>query len=89
MYGLMGYAHSQLLRGPKIPIPTKAPNSKDIVNKTHDAGDWLSVRSQSFWVIILILIVAAVITSLMKRPFVRGMIVGLIILAVVIAAMRG
>lgn len=85
----MGMVHARMLgKLPSIPKPTP-PSSKEIVNKTHDAGDWLSLRSQSFWLIIFILVVAAIIVGLMKRPFVRGLIIGIIALAVFLAAFKG
>lgn len=83
MYGLLGAAHARML-GVDIPKPG-APDSKDIINKGHDGADWLSLRSQSFWTIIIILVIAFIIGKALKRPMVKGFTLGLIALAVVLA----
>jgi hypothetical protein len=85
-YALMGAAHSRILSLPGVDVPKpKAPDSDDIIDKGNQGSDWLSARDQSFWTIIIVLVVAAIIATAMKRPFVRGMIIGLIALAVVMA----
>jgi hypothetical protein len=73
-----------------IPVPNpKAPNSKDVVNKGNDLSDWLAHRGGTFWAIVVILVVALVVTSLLKRPFVRGIVIGGIILAIIFAVLNG
>lgn len=85
-YELQALAHEGLTRV-DVPKP-KAPDSDDIIDKGNDGGDWLSARDDSFWTIIIILVVAALLGMALKRPFVRGIAVGLIILMVAMAVVN-
>jgi hypothetical protein len=82
-YALMGSVHARTL-GVDVPKP-KAPDSGDIVDKGNDASNWLSARSGTFWTIIIILVVAALIAGALKKPFIRGLLIGVILLGVALA----
>jgi hypothetical protein len=69
---------------PEIPKPTP-PDSKTIVHKGNDLGDWIAHRSNSFWTIVVIIVAALVVTAALKRPFVKGIAIGAIILAIMLA----
>lgn len=86
-HAALGWLHASLVPARvDVPVPDpKMPDSKDIVNKGNDAGDWLSVRSQSFWTIIVILIVAALVAGALKKPVIRGMLFGAVLLAIVLS----
>ncbi len=64
----------------------KAPDSGDVVEKGTDLGNLLADKSGTFWAIILCLVAAAVVVAMLKRPFVRGLAIGAIVLIVISAA---
>lgn len=72
-----------------IPVPNpKAPDSKDVVDKGNDLSQWLTHRGGAFWAIVVVAVAALIITSLLKRPFVRGIVIGAIILAIIFAVLN-
>lgn len=86
LYAAQGWVHAQY---PQVDVPKpEAPDSKDIVNKVGDAGDWLSIRSKSFWLIIGCLIITYLVGKALKNPVVKGIAIGVILLAIVIAVVR-
>jgi hypothetical protein len=88
-YQLMGSAHAIMLGIPSVDVPKpKAPSSDDIVNKGNQGADWLSARSGTFWTIIVILVVAALIAGALKRPFIRGLLIGVILLGIALAVVN-
>lgn len=89
IHALQGWAHANLLASPlgRVDIPKPgAPDSNDIKNKGDDAGDWLANRSGTFWMLVVVAVAALIIMSLLKRPFVRGLAIGAIILIVALVA---
>lgn len=86
-HAALGWLHAATLPSKvDVPVPDpKMPDSKDIVDKGSDAGDWLSIRSQSFWTIVVILIVAALVAGALRKPVIRGMLFGVVLLAIVLS----
>ena len=73
-----------------VPIPKpKAPDSGDILDKGSDAASWLSVRSGSFWIIIVVLIAAFLVAKALKKPLIKGILIGVILLAIGLAIAKG
>jgi hypothetical protein len=83
---LTAYAASQVFSRVDIPKPD-APDADDIVDKSKDGGDWLAQRGQSFWIIVIVLVVALVLTKALKNPLVKGILIGVALIAVVGAIM--
>lgn len=69
----------------EVPDP-KAPAPEDILDKGDQAGEALAGLSPEALTIIAILIAAAIGVALLQRPFVRGVVVGGLLLVVAIAA---
>jgi len=67
-----------------VPDP-KVPDPSDVVDKGNDASSWLATMPDAFWMLVVCGVVAVVVISLLKRPFVRGLVVGGIALAIVLA----
>lgn len=68
-----------------IPVPN-APGADDVTRRGTELGNWLAHSGGSVFVIIICLIGAMIVMSLLKRPFVRGLVIGIAILAVALAA---
>lgn len=68
-------------------IPTKAPDSGDIVDKTNQFGDLLAGRPETFWALAITAVIAFIIVMLLKNPVVKGAVIGCIILLVVAIAL--
>jgi hypothetical protein len=88
-YELMGSLHTGVLSVDVDVDPgkykDKLPDSDDIVDGGNKGADWLSTRSGSFWTVIIILVAAALVAGALKRPIVRGMLIGVILLGVALA----
>ena len=68
-------------------IPTEAPDSGDVVNWGDKFGNWLTDMSPTTMKLIVIAIVAAMIaTALRKSPFLKGAVIGVIIVGIAIMA---
>lgn len=100
MYELFGKAHAALISNPgtrlpgvdlpDIPVDVRPDvDSKDIMNKGTQGAEWLSVRSGSFWTILIILVAAYFIGKWLKNPMVKGFAIGFIALAIVLAVLKG
>lgn len=72
----------------EVPDP-EAPAPGDVIEKGDQVGDAISGLSPEAITLVAIAIIAFIVVVLLKRPFVRGLIVGGILLVVVIAAMNG
>ncbi len=64
-----------------LPDPS-APKPEDAIEKGNEFSAWLANQGSAFWTIVFIAIMALVVMSLLKRAFVRGLVVGVIILIV-------
>lgn len=71
----------------EVPVPTP-PDSGDVTEKAGDLGTWLAHQGQPFFVLLLCLAGALIVMAMLKRPFVRGLLVGLAALAVLFLAFR-
>lgn len=71
----------------EVPVPD-APDSGDVTEKAGDLGAWLSTQGRPFFIILVCVIGALVVMSMLKRPFVRGLLVGLVLLAIAYAAFK-
>lgn len=67
--------------GVVVPLPT--PGADDVTRKAHDLSDLIAGGGKALIVIIMCLIGAAVVMSLIRRPFVRGLLAGGALLAFV------
>lgn len=68
-------------------IPTEAPDSGDVVNWGDKFGNWLTDMSPTTMKLIVIAIVAAMIAgALRKSPFLKGAVIGVIIVGIAIMA---
>ena len=72
----------------EVPDP-EAPAPGDVIDKGDQVGDAISGMSPEAMTLVAIAIIALVAMALLKRPFVRGLVIGGILLAVVVAAMKG
>ncbi len=68
-----------------VPVPD-APGSDEVVDKGGELGNWIAGQGSAFMIIVICLIGALIVMSMLKRPFVRGLVVGAIILAVLVAS---
>jgi hypothetical protein len=68
-----------------IPKPG-IPDSGDITEKGTQIGGWFAERPEAFWTLVIVGVAAWILLTLMKRPFVRGLAVGAVILTVVFLA---
>lgn len=74
---------------PRVNIDPEAPDSGEVIDRGGDFGSWLAERPETFWTLVLVGVVAFVIMGLLKRPFVRGLVVAAVIAIVVIIAIGG
>lgn len=72
----------------RVDIPVPKPGADDVTNKGTELGNWLAQSGSSVFIIILCLVGALVVMSMLKRPFVRGLLVGAIILFFLIMAFK-
>ena len=72
----------------EVPVPG-APNPGDVTEKGSELSAWLASQGKPFFILIACVIGAFVVMSLLRRPFVRGLVVGAIVLALVAAAVAG
>lgn len=70
-----------------VPVPG-APDSGDVVDKGGEFGTWLAERPETFWTVVVVIVGALIAWSLLKNPIVKGMVIGAIVLAVIIAAVK-
>jgi len=71
-----------------VPVPG-APEPGDVTEKAGDLSTFLASQGKPFFVILACVVGALVVMSLLKRPFVRGLLVGVVLLAIVVAAFTG
>ncbi len=64
-----------------VPVPG-APGAEDVTDKAGDLSAWLATQGKPFFVVLACLVGAAVLVGLLKRPFVRGLLIGAILLAI-------
>jgi hypothetical protein len=69
-----------------VDVDIPKSDSGDLTDKGTQLGDWLTQRPDTFWTIVVVVIIAAILVPLMQRPFVRGLIIGAIILGIIALA---
>ena len=78
---------TQMITRVEVPNP-KAPSSEDISDKIKQFGGWLSHRGATFWGIAVAAIIATICMALLKRPFVRGLVIGVIVLVIALVVIK-
>jgi hypothetical protein len=49
---------------------------------------WFATRGHAFWAILIVAIVAWVVTKAIKKPFIKGILLALLIFGIVFAIMK-
>lgn len=81
---LHGTAAYLMARLPEVEIPKPgAPDSDDIIDKGNEGASWLAGRDGSFWTIVVVIVLAALLVKALKNPLVRGILLGVVLLAIV------
>lgn len=70
----------------EVPDLPDAPGSDSIIDKLGNLAGWFADRPGAFWTLLLVGGLAFVVMAMLKRPFVRGLAVGAVILLVVALA---
>ncbi len=75
------------MKFPQVDVPVPgAPNPADVTEKAGDLSTWLASQGKPFFILVACLVGAGVLVSLLKRAFVRGLLVGAVLLAIAWAA---
>jgi hypothetical protein len=71
----------------EVPLPQPGvPDSGEVSDKATQLGGWFAERPEAFWTLVICAVLAFIMLSLMQRPFVRGLVVGAIILGIIALA---
>ncbi len=81
---LHGTAAYLVARLPEVEVPKPdAPDSDTIIDKTNGAVSWLAGRDGSFWTIVLVGLLAAMLVKALKNPLVKGVLLGVVAVAII------
>ena len=76
-------------RFPEVEIPKPgAPDPDTIIDKGNDGSEWLAGQGQSFWTIVVVIVLAALAIKLLKNPVIRGVLIGVILVGIVFSIMN-
>lgn len=73
--------------GVTVPDP-KAPSGDDIIDKGKEGGNALANLDGSWLTIIVCVVLAFLVMRWMKNPLVKGAIIGVVLLAIVLAVYK-